>query len=390
MNTRTLRVAQIGCGAFAASQDLPNFQRHPQVECVWCCDVNEDNARRLAQSFDVARVTTDFRDVMNDPDVDFVKLSTSHEAHLPLIEAAAQAGKHVFCEKPLALDETEAFKIIRAVRGGGIKLCVDFNRRMAPALQALKRRWEEQRREPRFQPWRYFEGERELFPEEKTSQFLVRVQDESIAYRLVHLDPLRGGGLIIGESVHWLDLACWLFASQVPTEIQAWGSARLSHGIHLTFSGGDTATIIFNCGGTFDYPKELFEITSHGALFRDKHFVENNYYGIPGAERETFALQHDSMPEIGTEGGYAGYVNKYETRVRGLSNSKEGFSELSVNKGHAEMLDGFVHAILHDTPSPCDETAGYLATYLARLAIKSIELRQALPVPIDRVVLSLV
>ena len=387
MNSKTLRVAQIGCGAFAAMQDLPNFQQHPQVECVWCCDVDESNARRLAQQFGVPRVTTDFRDVMNDPAVDFVKISTSHEVHLPLIQAAAQVGKHVFCEKPLALDTTEALQILRIVRESGIKLCVDFNRRMAPALQALKARWQQQKRDPQHQSWRYIETERPLFPEETQSQFLVRVQDESSSYRLVHLDPLRGGGQIIGESVHWLDLACWMFAPQIPTEIQAWGSARFSHGIHLTFSGGDAATIVFNCGGTFDYPKELFEIASGGALFRSKYFVENNSYGVPGAEREIFALHSDSLPDIGEEGGYAAYLQKHEARVQRLANGKESFGDLWVDKGHRAMLDGFVHSILHDTPSPCDETAGYLATYLARRAIQSIELRQALPVPIDRVVI---
>lgn len=386
MNLPILKVAQIGCGAFAAMQDLPNFQRHPQVECLWCCDVNEDNARRLAQSFDVPRVTDDYREIMADPDVDFVKIATSHEAHLPLIEAAAQAGKHVFCEKPLAMDDTEALKIVRAVRRGGIRLCVDFNRRLAPALQALRARWQQHLSDPQHQPWRYVEGARQLFPEEKQTQFLVRVQDESSSYRLVHLDPLRGGGEIIGESVHWLDLACWLFAPQIPTQISAWGSARFSHGIHLTFSGGDNATFIFNCSGTFDYPKELYEITSNAVLFRCENFVENSYFGIPDVAGETFALQSDSFPELGD--GFAAYLKKHAARVSRSSDSKQGFGELFVNKGHYEMLDAFVGAIIHDTPSPCDEVAGQLATYLARLAIRSIELRQSLPVPLDRVALS--
>ena len=57
--------------------------------------------------------------------------------------------------------------------------------------------------------------------------------------------------------------------AQVPVEIQAWGSTRFSHGVHITFSGGDTATILFHCGGTFDYPKEVYEVTCQGALFRN-------------------------------------------------------------------------------------------------------------------------
>ena len=385
MKNGQLCVAQIGCGAFAAGQDLPNFQANPRVTCKWCCDVNEDNARRLAAQFAVPCVTTDFMEIMHDPEVDFIKIATSHEAHLPLITAAAATGKHVFCEKPLALDEREALLIIRAVRQGKIKLCVDLNRRLSPAMQLLKQRWLAHRAHPLSQPWRYIESTRELYPEELRAHFLVRVQDDTLSYRMVHLDPLRGGGQIIGESVHWLDLACWLFAPQIPVEIQAWGSTRFSHGIQLTFSAGDTATILFHCGGTFDYPKELYEITCRGGLFRSEYFVENTYFGIPGFTNDRFPLLHDSNPEVGAVGGFQGYLEKYNARVRGLANAKEGHSTLSVNKGWAEMLDAFITAIIDDTPSPCDEMAGYLSTYLAKRAICSIETRQVLPIPLEKV-----
>ena len=133
-----------------------------------------------------------------------------------------------------------------------------------------------------------------MLPEEDHTHLLIRIQDESSSYGLGHLDPLTGGGEIIGESVHWLDLACWFFAPQRPVEITAWGSSRLSHGIHLKFSGGDSMTLTFSCFGTFDYPKELFEVTAKASLMRSLFFVENNYYGIPGAAAETFPMQHYS------------------------------------------------------------------------------------------------
>ena len=264
-----LTVAQIGCGAFAAGQDLPNFHAHPRTRVKWCCDIDLDQARDLAEQFVVPHATADIREVVADPEVDLIKIATSHEAHLPIVEAAAENGKHIFCEKPMALEEREAFAIIRAVRRGPVKLCVDLNRRMSPALRTLRQRWQQHVADPRHQPWRYVEVERDPFPEEERTQLLIRIQDESYSYRLVHLDPLHGGGLVIGESVHWFDLACWFFAPQIPVEIQAWGSARFSHGVHLTFSGGDTATLVFHCGGTFDYPKELYEVTARGALLSE-------------------------------------------------------------------------------------------------------------------------
>jgi len=385
MKKSVLTVAQIGCGAFAAGQDLPNFKKNPRTRVKWCCDVSLDNAKSLARKFGVKKTTSDFMEVVNDPEVDLIKISTSHEVHLPIITAAAAKGKHIFCEKPMAMEEKEALEIIRAVRRNKVKLCVDLNRRMSPAMQKLKNRWLEHCRNPKHQPWRYAEMERELFPEEQQTQFLIRIQDESYSYRLVHLDPLRGGGLIIGESVHWLDLACWFFAPAYPIEIQAFGSRRFSHVINLRFSNGNTATLIFSCGGTFDYPKELFEVTSNAALFRSLCFVENEYYGIPGLDRETFPLQNDSLPEIGKCGGFKGYAEKYLYRVKNLKNSKTGHAALSMDKGHQSMLDSFVSAILEDKPSPCNEMDGYISTLLAKLAIRSIELRQSLPVAADKI-----
>lgn len=384
MSQRLLKVAQIGCGAYAAGQDLPGYARNPRVVCKWCCDVSLERASDLAKRFEVPHITSDMSEVMADPEVDFIKIATSHEAHLPLIEAAAKAGKHVFCEKPLAMNSDEALHIVRAVQRGGIKLCVNFNRRMAPALHALRHRWQEHRAAPRHSAWRYIEVERPLYAEETQTQWLVRVQDDTLSYRPVHLDPLRGGGQIIGESVHWLDLACWWFAPQRPVEIQAWGSTRFSHGIHLTFSQGDTATILFHCGGTFDYPKELYEVASQGALFRSEYFVENQYFGMAPEERETFALQRDDQPQTGTE-GIEGYKRKHRARVADLANAKLGHDDLAVDKGHQAMLDGFVSCLLDESVSPCDEKAGYLATLLAKLAVQSIETRQALPVLRERV-----
>lgn len=390
MKDGKLVVGQIGCGAFAWGQDFPNFAANPNTEIKWACDISEEAAKKAAANFSIPNATTKVEDVINDLEVDLIKVCTSHEAHLPIIEAAAAKGKHIFCEKPMAMDQVEGIKIVKAVKNGGVKLCVDLNRRMSPSMRALRDRWIEHKKNPKHQPWRYVETSRAKLPEEERTQFLIRVQDESSSYRIVHLDPLHGGGLIMGETVHWIDLACWFYAPQLPVEIQAWGSTRLHHGINITFSGGDSATIIFNTGGSFDYPKELYEVTHDGALFRNICFIENEYYGVPGLVGEKFELQHDSNPNVGQEGGFSGFMAKYKDRVANLANSKAGSDSLAVDKGHRNMLNGFVDAILNDTPSPCDEFAGLNSTYLATLAMKSIDDRQVLPVQVERLVPSLV
>ena len=385
MRNGKLVVAQIGAGKFAEYQDLPNIGSLPSLTLKWICDLDRARAGEMAGKFHAEKVSSDFREVCADPEVDLIKIATSHEIHLPIIECAAAAGKHIFCEKPMAMRDEEAWKIMKAVRRNGVKLCVDLNRRMSPALQALKRSVQAHLAAPRHSPWRYVETLREPLPEEEFKHMIIRIQDESSSYGLQHLDPLIGGGEIIGESVHWLDVACWFFAPAIPTEITAWGSSRLSHGINLKFSSGDDMTLTFNCSGTFDYPKELFEVTAGNALFRSEFFVENNTYGVPGARPEYFPMKHYSGAV--REEGFAAYLAKYKERFEGSArNAKDLETEkpFEVDKGHLNMWKAFVDAILNGKPSPCDELAGFQSTYLAQLAIRAIECRQTLPVPVER------
>ena len=383
--SKRLTAAQIGCGKFATSNDFPNLTQHPDVDLKWACDINLDNARRVAGEFGVPQVTSDFMDIVKDPQVDFIKIATTHEVHLPIIEAAAAAGKHIFCEKPMAMVDTEAYRIIRAVRKAGIKLCVDFNRRMSPALQALRAKWKAHAANPQHNPWQYIEVKRAPLAEENLAHLNIRIQDESASYGVGHLDPLHGGGLIIGETVHWLDLACWFFDPLLPERITAWGSSRLSHGLNLRFQGGANMTLDFSCSGTFDFPKELYEVTHNAALFRSLAFVENNYYGMPDNGTEYFPLQADGHPELGE--GFAAYMAKYQRRTKEVTDLKsaEDAVPFKPDKGHRAMLDAFVKAIQNDTPSPCDELAGFRATYLAQRCIQAMELGQTLPIPLEKI-----
>ena len=271
--------------------------------------------------------------------------------------------------------------MVAAIRKGGIRFCVDLNRRMAPAMLALKARVLEQQRNERHSPWRYVETERAPLAEELQTHFLMRMQDESASYRLVHLDPMHGGGEILGETVHWMDLATWFFDGQRPVAVTAWGSTRLSHGVNLKFSGGDSATIVFDACGTFDYVKERYEVTSRSALFQSLFFTENRYYGMNEDEVETFPLQYDDYAAEVPGEGLEAYLRKNDIRRRG--GMKANYDALGVDKGHRAMLAGFVEAVKSGGPTPCDELAGLRSLLLARLAIKSIELGQTVPVPVE-------
>ena len=381
MRDGKLVMGQIGCGGFARDQDIPNLKLHDDVAVKYCCDAFESSAKKAALEFPGAAAVSDYMKVLDDPEVDFVKVSTPHDMHKAIALEAAKRGKHVFCEKPMAMSLEDCWDIVRAVKKSGIRFCVDMNRRMSPAMRALKARVAEQAANPRHSSWRYVEKSREPMFEETLTSFLIRIQDESSSYRLVHLDPAHGGGQVIGESVHWLDLACWFFAPARPVEIIGWGSARLSHGINILFSDGNSATIVFDACGTFDYPKEMYEVASHAALFRSLFFVENRYYGMDGEEHETFPLQFDAYADEVSGKGFEAYNMKNSVRRRG--GMKANFGALVVDKGHRAMLDGFIESIRTGGPTPCDEMAGMRAVLLSNLAIKAIRERRSVAVPVD-------
>ena len=87
------------------------------------------------------------------------------------------------------------------------------------------------------------------------------------------------------------------------------------------------------------------------------------------------------------EEGIKAYIAKYHERLQSSSDNLKNLETskpFEVDKGHLNMWKAFVDAVLNDKPSPCDELAGFQSTYLAQLAIRSIECRQTLPVPVER------
>ena len=138
MSNSILTVAQIGCGKFAQHQDLPNLSTHKQVKLKWVCDINAACAGESAEKFNVPNFTDNFMDIINDPEVDMIKIATSHEAHLPIIEAAAAAGKHIFCEKPMAKTYEDGCRMVNAAEKNGKMLNIFQQSRFAPFYVKIK------------------------------------------------------------------------------------------------------------------------------------------------------------------------------------------------------------------------------------------------------------
>ena len=376
---KPIKVGIIGCGHFSTAQHMPNCRDLESLELWHCCDLSEER-RQAAKQFGAQKTTADYKEVLADAEVDLVILAVPHDLHTFFIEETVKAKKHVLCEKPMTMAMDESYRVIKGVQDNNVKLCVDYNRRFSPAMIDLKRAFQEHKKGPRSRPRVYVaETGRSEWAEEQQSSILIRIQDESLTYGGVHIDWQEGGGEIMGESCHWLDLMCWLM-EQRPVRIFGMGSSRLDHILNLEFADGSLGCLHFGTHGSFEYPKELFEIQSHGKIFRSESFVENQYFGCGDRTTKIFPPQHDFQPEHGKQGGHAGYLEKID--AMGIQFEKTGnFDYVFPDKGHVGLLEAFADTILHDKPSPIDERAGMRATYLCLRAVESI--KTGMPLPID-------
>jgi predicted dehydrogenase len=127
----------IGAGLFGENHALV-YSRLPGVELVAVCDQNEARAREVAERYGARTYYTDYVQLLAEPDISAVSIATPDFAHSEIALAAAQAGKHILCEKPLATTVEEAQSIVDAAARAGVKLMVDFHNRVNPPFVAAR------------------------------------------------------------------------------------------------------------------------------------------------------------------------------------------------------------------------------------------------------------
>ena len=134
-----LRFATIGCGGMIETVHCPNMAAVQGAKLVAYCDLDEAKARKLRATFGGEYVTSDCKKVFADKGIDGVLIAIGPKAHPAMVRAAAQAGKHVFVEKPLADSVAEAAETARVVEAAGVKFQHGTCNRLAPAVQRAKR-----------------------------------------------------------------------------------------------------------------------------------------------------------------------------------------------------------------------------------------------------------
>jgi predicted dehydrogenase len=237
-----LRLGLIGCGILGKVH-AECVQESSQARMVAFADVNLSAAESLATSLDGEYATDDVNRVIHDPSISAVYICTRHDSHAPLAIAAAEAGKHIFIEKPLALNIEDCTAIARAIDESNVFLMTGFKLRYYPLV--LKAR--------------------SFIP---SPQVMVgQCMDNPWSDTHWGQDPIQGGGNVYGQGCHMTDILRFLSGSE-PSRVWAAGGA-MTHPGH---------SCIDQCVATFQFKNGHVASWIQGDLalgrFTSKFFVQ--------------------------------------------------------------------------------------------------------------------
>lgn len=138
MTERRLGFGIIGAGGISRFAHLPNLARNPRARLIGIADVDPDKARQVAADFDIPNWYDDYRDLLANPEVDAVTVATWPSAHAEPVIAAATAGKHILCEKPIATSLDDADAMVDAADRAGVKFTMGYQHRFGTGLPLIK------------------------------------------------------------------------------------------------------------------------------------------------------------------------------------------------------------------------------------------------------------
>src|SRR5688572_22797661 len=134
----TIGVAIVGCGGITLQNHLPGLALCPNTKVVALCDNDGPTLQRAAQQTGIRVTSTKYEEIVSRDDVQAVIIATPNVTHAPIALAAINAGKHVLCEKPIAMNYDEALGMYRAAEAKGVRHMTAFTYRFVPAMKYLE------------------------------------------------------------------------------------------------------------------------------------------------------------------------------------------------------------------------------------------------------------
>ena len=253
----------IGAGNFTSSMIIPTLKKIG-VQAKYIASAKGLSAVSLAKKGGILKATADSEEILNDPEVTLVLITTRHNLHASMVLQGLEAGKHVFVEKPLCLKPEELDKIVDSRKVAGKMVVVGFNRRFSPFAVKMK----------------------ELLGERVMN--IVATMNAGFIPResWVH-DLEEGGGRILGEACHYFDLCTYLTGSKIVSVcMNALGenpdAGTDNASILLKYASGSSATIHYFANGSKKYTKERIEVHSLQKTMVIDNWRALHGYGIKG------------------------------------------------------------------------------------------------------------
>jgi polar amino acid transport system substrate-binding protein len=245
-------VAFIGFGNYAKGVLLPAFKKEDGVTLTAVVTSTGISAGHAGDKHGFAAIATEADAAFSDPATDIAVIATRHDTHASLTVEALQAGKHVFCEKPLAIDAEGLEAALAAAEAAPGILTVGFNRRFAPLLA---------------------EAKAALEPRSGPLMMLYRINAGAIPGDN-WVQRGEGGGRILGEVCHFVDALTFLSGS-LPVEVHAIAARERVGAVSvlLRFADGSAGTIVYSSLGDPSVPKEYIEVFAEGRVLRLDDFV---------------------------------------------------------------------------------------------------------------------
>jgi len=280
-------IGMIGSGNYASQILIPAFKA-AGAGLISLCSSGGVSSVHAGEKAGFQQATTDADALINSPDVDTVVIASRHDSHAEYTAAALRAGKNVFVEKPLAITRpqlaeiTSAYEEVRAA-GKAPLLMAGYNRRFSPLIVKMKQL---------------------IDAKSDPKAFVVTMNAGAIPDDHWIQDPDIGGGRIIGEACHYVDLLRFLVGAPI-TSVQATqmgaapGVTVRSDKVTITFGfeDGSFGTIHYLANGHQSFPKERVEVFCGGSLLQIDNYRTMTGYGWPGFSKMKSSKQNKGNSE---------------------------------------------------------------------------------------------
>ncbi|SHF10363.1 Predicted dehydrogenase [Marinitoga hydrogenitolerans DSM 16785] len=307
-------IGLIGAGNFVKSTMLPHLSKINDFELIGLSTGGSSSSGQTIKKYEFKYATTDYTELLKDENIDLIIIATPHNTHAKFVIEALDAGKHVYVEKPLAINEEQLEKVKEAYERNNQHLIVGFNRRFSPFAQWIKK---------------------ELQTDKFTTIVQYTINAGTISKEHWINNPEVGGGRIIGEVCHFIDLCQYIVGSEIEEAEKVFITSNSEKyinndnvSINLKFKNGSIANIIYTSMGTKSYPKENIRIFTNGNVAEIHNFVKAEIYKN-GKKKTKKKLEQDK-----------GFVNEYKY-IRDIIKGKRENNYLTFNEIYQTTLSSF-------------------------------------------------